>query len=280
MATPIVAPYVPTYTATEPYISGAEFKASPTGLNVSQLAPGRDAAVNTDTLATMILNASSWADGLCNQVLACTTEILYGNYRVQPEGVLLIPATQIPVVQVNAVSLAEGGTLTPRDSLDGTTFPAPNIISIPYRAGVGTVNAQIEYIAGYPNTFLTADAALGATVLTVTDTLGLVPGSRITIYDPGKTEIVTVLSTTATTITLAAATTAEHSNGTNVSALPPAVKQAVILLTAILIKTRGAQAIVLQGTPGSPSTTQEMDPSSRSMLAQATNLLVPFKRVA
>lgn len=280
MATPIVAPYVPSYTATEPYISAAEFKASPTGLNVNQLAPGRDAAVNADTLATMILNASSWADGICNQVLACTTEIMFGNYRVQGDGRVLIPVTQIPIVQVNSVAIAEPGRpIDIRDDLDGTTFPAPNVVSIPY-SGIGRADVQIEYLAGYPNTFMTADAAQGVTVLTVTDTLGLVPGSRVTIYDPGKTEIITVLSTTATTITLAAATTKQHSAGTNVSALPPAVKQAVVLLTAVLIKTRGAQAIVLQSTPGAPSTQQDMDPAARTLLGQAMNLLTPFKRVS
>ncbi len=281
MAEPIVAPYVPTYSATEPYLSVAEFKASPTGTNVNQLAPGRDATVNADVLAQMIANASSWADSICNQQLACTPVVLFGEYRVV-SGRVKIPAQQLPVVQLNSASIGAIGTdMTELATLDGTTFPDPNIISVPYTASAGPVNVQIEYIAGFPNTFLAAAALAAASVLTVNGTLGIVPGARLTIYEPGATEIVTVVSTTSTTITLAAPLTKAHIAGSNVSALPPSVKQAVILLTAILIKGRGSQAIVLQSIPGgSPSTMQNLDPSSTSMLGQAMNMLNSYKRVA
>lgn len=278
MATPIVAPYVPTYTAAEPYISVAEFQAYPTGINLNQLAVGAGVAVNADTIRQQILNASAWADGFCNQPLGCTPVVQSGWYRAK-SGHLFIPLLQYPVVQVNGATL--GSSVTNQEelaTLEGVGFPAPNVISVPYTDSLDSY-ATIEYLAGYPNTFLTALSADGATELTVGNTLGLVPGSVLTINEPGATETVTVASVTDTVITLASATTSAHVVGANVSALPPAVKQAVVMLTACLIRMRASESTVIATMQGSIST-QSMDPAIRAQFNAAQDLLTPFKRVA
>lgn len=280
MATPIVAPYVPSYAANEPYVTPGEFIAAGTGVNVATLVVGGSTEQNTDALEAKILAASGMADSFCNQVLACTTEVLAGNFRIT-DSVLKVPVTQLPIVQVNGISVGSPQKMTELDTLEYVTFPYPNVVAFPYAGGNGgRVDVVMNYIAGFANTRLAAAAALGATVLTVGNTLGIVPGLQMTIADSGKTERVIVIDTTATTVTLATPTRFQHAEGVSLSALPAAIKQAVILLTSVLIKTRGTQAVVLQSMSGGTQTIMGVDPSATRELGEAKQLLTQFVRVA
>lgn len=280
MATPIVAPYVPSYAANEPYITTGEFIAAGTGVNVATLVVGGTTEQNTDALEAKILAASGMADSFCNQVLACTTEVMVGSFRIT-DSALRIPVTQLPVVQVNSISIGTPQNMTELDTLAYVTFPFPNVVAVPYTGVNGNrVDVVMTYLAGFANTRLTADAAAAATVLTVGNTLGMVPGLRLTIADSGKTETVTVLTVTDTTVTLTAPTSFDHDAGTSLSALPAAIKQAVILLASVLIKTRGTQAVVLQSMSGGTQTIMGVDPSATRELGEAKQLLTQFVRVA
>lgn len=281
--TPAVAPYVPTYASTEPYVTKAEFNAYPTGINASQLVPGGNAQLNSDTLDQILLNASGMADGICQQTLACTLEVQTGLYRVQ-KGRLLIPSSQVPLVQVNAVSAGSSSNQQPLQSFDGATFPSPNIFSVPYAGWTdgGEVAATMTYIAGYPNTLLAAAAAQGASTILVNDTLGMQVGLQLRIADPGKTENITItaIDPLTGTLTLAKPLAAAHDLGTSCSALPAAIKQAVILLACVLIKIRATQAIVLQSIAGNLNQRDIADPTAGQAYKQAELLLNPFVRVA
>lgn len=280
MATPLVAPYVPTYAATEPYATAAEFEAHPTGVNVRDLVPGGTAELIADAEAQLLVEASSEADGYCNQVLACTTEIEYGRHRVDSYGFLQIPVAQFPIVQVNSLSAGTTGNLSAYTDLSGGTFLGRNILRIPYRGATsaGWVDTQIEYLAGYANTALAAPIAPGATTLTVNDTLGIVPGLAMRIVDPGATETVTVASVTGSVVTLTSATTGRHAAGVAVSALPAVIREATILLAAVKVKSKSAQALTIPSVSGGVARTAP-DTTADNQHAAALQLLHRFVRV-
>lgn len=278
-----VAPYVPTYAATQPYATAAEFNAYPTGVNAMEIVPGASQAVLSDTLAQLLIEASSEADGICNQVLACTTEVEYGRRRVNAAGNLNIPTNQFPIVEVDAVTAGPtGGTPMILDPSKGW-LENRNVFAIPYAGltdsgyGSGSVMAQITYLAGYANALTMATASQGATALVVNSVLGMQPGMTLRVYDPGVSENVTVASVSGQTVTLTGPLANAHQVGVGVSALPAAIREAVILLTAVKIKAKASQATVFPGIPsGQPA--GHADPSGEQFEA-AMDLLNPYIRV-
>ena len=132
---------------------------------------------------------------------------------------------------------------------------------------------QYTYINGYPNTVLTANASAGTSTITVKNVTGMV-GQTLTIYDADLTEDVVILSVLGNVVTLTAPTLFAHVIGIPVSALPDSVKQAAVLLTAYLIKQRGAIAVAMGET-----TIQGISRgSSSSDVDIAKELLRPFIR--
>lgn len=292
--------YALSYTAPQassPYLTAEEYRRAPTGVDASALVPG-DAAASYAELGNVIARASSWADEMCNQVLSATTDTEAGRFRVGRDGLIRIHPRYTPVVAVTAFAYgAAGSTLTDLTDLS-RVWVEDDVIVVPLigsrtwqgalelgglvRPG-GEAYCQWEYVNGWPNTTLAAATLAGGTSLTVADGTGLVPGqSRVTIYDTASTETVTVADTYvfgSTTVPLAAPLTFDHAAvGVSVSALPPVVKQAVVLLTSALIKTRSASSITMasvKDTPGrKTSPTAALDES-----AVAEAMLGPFKRV-
>jgi hypothetical protein len=135
-----------------------------------------------------------------------------------------------------------------------------------------------SYVAGYPHSSLAAPVEAGATTCVIQSTdgqggaWGVLPGSQLTVYDGANTEMLTVQSLTPATPTLTTATltTTPFQNAHTppsppdflpVTAIPPDIQQGVISLTTMLIKTRGARALVMPTIPGGVP--------SRQALAQA-----------
>lgn len=298
--TSVVAPYVPFYAASQPYITVAEFLSAPTGVDVSQLIPGAAAVQNQAALATLIRRASSDADTICQQVLAATSDLEVGEFRVQ-RGVLRIPVPNTPVVEVTGVSVGRAaGALTALTDLSGVwinrkvvTVPVPAVPcatlpgSLTAAARPGYLFAQVQYVNGFANTTLSADAAAGDSIVSVTSALGVFPGMPLTVLDDdvtaGSTEAVTVDASYvqgSVTVPLAAPLTAAHAAGTAVSAMPQAIKDAVVQLTAHRIKTRGAESITLQNVSGGPAKMQgKADSGATVELDEARRLLAQFARV-
>lgn len=288
----LLAPYLPTYAARKPYITAKEFAAYPTGVTVSQLVPGASAAVNADALNQQILAASGWADSICAQTLAATVETVADWFLLQ-KGYISIVADQTPVIQVNSISY---GAIDNQQALSNwsqvsinskvvqfpiTTFPtSSNPYSVPVRYG-SDVWCVMEYVAGYANALTVAQAAAGQNTLNMTDTLGIAAGMAVTIYDPGKTEVITIQSidSTGTIITTVGPLLFEHDAGTSVGALPASIKEAVVLLTTSLIKSRGSDAIVLPSMRAQPSSEQAVvTPSGAAERRKAEAMLAPFMR--
>jgi hypothetical protein len=294
--TPAVAPYVPNYATYTPYITPEEFLQSATGVDSSQLVPKGTTAQNNAALATVIARASNYADNLCNQVLAATVDVQVGEYRMFRDGTIRVPVDNTPLIEVNAVSVGYApGALTALTDLSGLWITR-KVVRIPV-TGVnypslsgrlaatsidGRLFAQVSYVNGWANTTLASAVAAGATSITVASALGIFPGLTLPIYDADNTESVTVAPSYvqgSTTVPLVAALAHNHASGSAVSALPPAVKKAVVDLTSWMIKTRGASAMVISSINGGPSKQQNTAGDSEEDYQNAVDALEIFKRV-
>ena len=140
----------------------------------------------------------------------------------------------------------------------------------------------MTYVNGYANTLLSASVAASVSTLPVTDLAGFTPSHQFVIYDGASTEVLTVASSFVATsgagnLPLTAATAYTHAKGISVSALPPAVKQAAIYITAAILKARGNASLVM--TSLNPSQVQMANPSAANDLEAAWDLLKPFRRI-
>lgn len=283
---PAIAPYVPTYAVRVPYLTRAEFLAAPTGVDLSQLVPGGDEAANGAALDRLIGRASGYANVICRKILAATTDVQVGVYRVRRDGTIRVPVDYTPLIEVTAVLTGWApNKLTPLSDLSGLWIQRKTV-RIPVTGTIGCDQfTQVTYVNGYANTALAADAASGVSQVTVDSPLGVFPGLTLTVLDDAldTTEMVTVDQSYvqgSTTVPLIAPLAAAHTAGTAVSALPPEIKQATISLTAHLIKTRGAEALALESATGGPSKVEKESPGYTDEYEQAVDLLGPHRRAA
>lgn len=303
-AGPVYAPYVPEYASTEPYITAEEFLAAPTGTDTTQLLPGGSPNANRDALAGVIQRASSYADVYCRQVLAATRDVQPAppqGWRVQVpssgRALIRVPVDYTPVLQVDEVWVGQSPSDVARMTDLTGLWISRKVISVPVS---GTSNmavgangywpsspnrmfGYVRYVNGWANATLGAAALAGATSIVPTDVLGIYPGLGITVYDGlyARTEKVVVASTYVpgtATVDLVAPLAHDHAAGVAVSALPPAVRQAVISLTSSLIKRRGGESLVLAALGESPQRKTMGEPGVVSDVEVAMQLLLPFRR--
>jgi len=136
--------------------------------------------------------------------------------------------------------------------------------------GGGGVYAVWSYVSGYPHTSLVSSVAADATECTVVATNGSggmwgifsavppFPGTNLTIYDGNVTETVFIQDVTPGSNTTVLTTTPflyDHvvpaaPDFLPVTTIPADVHEAIISLTSMLIKTRGAKALVMPSSPG------------------------------
>jgi hypothetical protein len=269
-----VAASVTTYASHTPYLTPAEWMAAPTAIDTSDLVLGASPTQQQQAIENKIEGASSWVDRICFRgpagCLAATVDTHRGRYLVNRYGAVKVPLPFKPVLEVRSVLLGyTPSTLVPLPSLADVDISAHGVIEIPV-AGMGTPGGlsagrgfrpivQVVYVNGYPNTTLTGASAVGATSLLVASSLGIYPGTGLTLYDVegGNDHVIVAASFVAGSLTvpLSAPTLFAHSAGVSVSNLPTRVKEATILLTSALIQTRGNDAIVLDSmdTPSSLS---------------------------
>lgn len=280
MTIPAVAPYLPTYATREAYVTQAEFKAAPTGVNVSQLVPQGSPAMQSNALDEVLLRASSMADSYCHQVLAATLETVSSNWLTRGASLVLV-CPQSPVIQVNSILWGPTGAQAALTDLSGVDID-DKVVTVPLSQASGSnrLRATMQYVAGYANSILTVAATAGDNTITVDSALGVVATMGLRVNDPGQDEQITVLSVTGNVLQLAAPLRFGHSVGVNVSALPASVKQAVILYATSLIKVRGGDAVVLPSMRQQPSEkTMVITPSGKQERVTAEMLLMPFVAV-
>lgn len=278
------------------YTTATEFSDYPTGLDLQNLIPDGTTLQNAEQLAVMVGLACSYVEQITFQPLYARTITEVAQATAGPGGRLQVRLRSFPATQIVAAqwkySTAGGWNAIPMadTQIDGALSQQYWADDIDYRACTGWGRPQLavmtQYVAGYPNALLTAQASAGTDTLSVDDATGMVaaatvggltvPGTALTIYDAtgGGQETVTVQSVSGNTVTLSGALLYAHAVGVRVSALPPAVTQAAVLLCSYAIKGRRAGGgIEMAGDvqPGTVSGTEEME--------NAKQLLQPFRRV-
>jgi len=296
----VVAPFFQTEGIVEPYVSLNEVKFSPTAsaIDFSNLIENASQVAQDRALIDVIRRASSKADIYCYGkfgTLNATSNTENGWYRPNRDGNITFSPSFTPILEVTDVQVGWG----PGSGLQEITISSSNIaidrdqfiLTSPSTLGLYFGNlgiaggrwgyqtnmwCQYTYVNGWFNSFMTAPANAGATSLSVTDTLGLYPGMKFTIWDGMNDEVVTVASVSGTTINLTSGTLYNHGIGVNTSTMPAAVKQAVIHFVVALIKERGQGGLVINEI-GEPSAVSSRTQSSMEDEMQAYDLLEPFK---
>lgn len=293
---------VGTYATRSIYVTPAEFKAAPTGVDVSQLIPGdNNAAHQLQALVMQLQRASAVADRMCKKVLAATLDTQAGVYRVQNDRslgpVIKVPLDFIPVTAVSAVSVgANPAALSPLTDLSNVwiskktaTIPLTGnaISSGPGSASrwTGERYATVQYVNGWANTTLSAGAAAGATSITVTSPLGIMPGQQINLVNTNNAEVVTISPTWVpantganVAIPVTAPIVGTYAAGDSVTAMPQDIKEAVILIAKSLIKTRGSESIVIASTTSQPEHVSGVESGVTSDMEMAEYLLADYVR--
>lgn len=249
-----------------PYVTAGMFRGFPTWLDLDNLIPGGASALQDDELGDVLLQASDWAVGVCENMLLHAHWVQGENQRARSKssGRIYVRPRDIPLRGVTALSW--GGdpsfmnTVTLPDSSmwieDGrrvswtpgggvTQFRGPALQFGPSARPPSQVYVTWSYVAGYPSTYLAAPVAAGATSAEVADPTGMLPGDTLRIYDLGVSEALTVASTytpamptvppTVTAIPLAAGTANAHAQGTGVTEMPRKMLQAIIAYAVALM---------------------------------------------
>jgi hypothetical protein len=298
---------IPALYGNRPYITSAEYRLAPTGVDVSNLVKGNPSGTDA-MLSDIISRASSWADVICGQSLTARTDTFQGRYSVDRDGNMTVFPRFFPLIEVTA--FAYGSQVNNLTALSDLSQIWVEEMEFQVSMGYGTwsssgplqfgqgprpgakMRALYSYIAGFPHTVLTTPATAGQTSIVLADTTGILPGkTQMTIFDGAQTETVSVSSgytPGVSTVTLASGLLYPHAQtGISVSALPPFVKQAVILLTSTLIQTRGAVALIAPAVSGLTSRyTQSGSQLARAQrvpaddnVSIACDLLTPLRRI-
>jgi len=108
------------------------------------------------------------------------------------------------------------------------------------------VHVEIEYINGLVNTYLGLKVEGGASTLTLTDPIGLLPGDELTIYDtyPERVRVNSTYVKGSTTVPLVNPVLVDHAKETRVSEMGSDLQQAAIWFAVDLIQSRGQQGAV------------------------------------
>lgn len=288
-----------THLFSNPYITVTEFKNAPTAIDISNLVfNSLDPEAQDAELENVIARASSWIDTFCNQVLAATVEQEQQRARISNDGTIRLHPRYSPIIALTSFQYGNPST-------NLQTLPDCSIawiedaqIIVPYATLAGTLSSQgplqfgfptsprIEtylkytYVAGYANAQIVT-ATAGDFTLTVDNGTGITAGLTLKIYDGFQSEFVTVDSSYvfgSTTVPLIAPLGYDHADGISISAMPPAIKEAAILVTTSFLKTRGDASMTMavttsasQALPGSQKVGEE--------IALAMQLLQPYRRV-
>lgn len=297
MTTPAFAPYVATYASSTPYITGWDFLNEPTGVDVSQLVPAGSTLTNEAALANLCANASSEADLITQKTLAATLDTVSDHYRIQRGNILKIPVPFSPIVSVNEVLMGRTpDSLTALSDLSGLFLkrnvawvPVPAAPHVPLfyaqapvvGAAPGHMFAQLSYVNGWMHSTLASAVDASAQSLDPAVVLGAIPGLPFTIYDGALTEQAQVSPSYvpgSAAVPLVSPLQYPHAAGTSVSALPRHIRQAVVRLAGWLVRTRGADAIVLGSITEQPSRTQKIDPGGDDDYSEAYRTLIKLRR--
>lgn len=269
-----------------PYLTVEEYKNAPTAIDLDNLVfNSQDPEAQDAELRNVIARASSWMDTYCNQVLGATVETEQQRSRISTDGSIRFHPRFSPIVALtdfnygyptNMASLGDCSIawiedqqiIIPNAQLGTWTSQGPLSFGSYGGGPSNQVFLKYTYVAGYTNTVMEIPTAIGDTDFDVHDATGIVAGQMLEIYDGFNTEHVTVADTYTFGSTIVPVTRPmvyAHAAGVSVSALPPAIKQAAILVTTAMLKVRGDSSMTMMvtsqptmATPGSDRFSDEM----------------------
>jgi len=242
-----------------PYLTNAEYTNAPTAIDIDNLVfNSSDPAIQASELTNVISRASSWIDSYCNQVLGATLETETQRSRIGSDGYIKWHPRYSPVIALTALQYGNPSTnlisapdvsqawiedqqiLYPYANLFGASS-SQGPLQFGFPSGNGTqVYLKYTFVNGYANTTINT-AVAGQSSLTVASGLGITDGMQLKIYDGMYSENVTVADSytfNSTTVPLTAPLVNSHASGVSISALPPAIKEAAILVTTSMLKVR------------------------------------------
>jgi hypothetical protein len=265
--------------------------------------------------------ATNMVDAICNQPLRCTlnAEQVQGpDYRltVDASGVARVMTSRWPVLSVLGArvspraciprqwSVIPASAVVPEEppmTAYGTTVEgasgaggqalliAPGYLS--WLAGRNGYTVEVDYLNGWPHAGIANAVLAGANQVQVDDVTGFT-GAAAFVYDSASTEVVTVLSVTATnpvtlpngasvpvgpgTLTLSGTLAFGHAAGVVVSAMPQDISWAGVLLATAQVLESGATSITVQNITSSEASAEQ---GSAALKVEAEVLLAPYKRV-
>jgi hypothetical protein len=289
-----------THKFSTPYLTIAEYKNAPTSIDIDNLVfNSSDPDVQDSELTNVIDRASSWIDTFCNQILGATHETENQRARISSDGYIKFHPRYNPVIALTALQYGNPSTdlITVQDCSvawiedQQILFPYAYMSSLftsqgplqfgaPYANGT-QVYLKYTYVNGYANTLIATAVATQST-LTVTDAVGITAGLEMKIYDGMYSERVTVADSYtfgSTTIPLEVPLVYSHTAGVSISALPPAIKEAAILVTTAMLKVRG-DASMTMGIGTSPVTDSTgVNQNITNDMSMAMDLLKPYRRI-
>jgi hypothetical protein len=281
-----------------PYVSVAEYRAHPTFLDSNNLRTGHTQVEQDAALTNILLEASQWADDKVNMPLGAHVRTENVRLTASRTGQLRYHPEHAPVISVIGMSVGSApAELDPVSDpqvwteLDGRIIVAFNPAGGPGLGSLqfGSVAVGMEqlvswtYVAGFPATQLAAPAAAGTSTLEVRNPVGILPGTVLRLWTPGKEEAVTVTSVNAETLTVSRSIANAHPEGMTCSALPTTAREAIIKYATYLLMRPAstAEAVAPRGAPATTSTSGDARRTGRStfLYDDACKLLKPYKRI-
>ena len=264
-AIPVLVP-PPSGVLTRPYVTNAMFKGFPQWLDLDDLIPGGLAGVQDDALADVLLAASDWAVGACDEMP------LHGHWvqgentyaYVKGGGRAYVRPRHVPLRAVTSMSWGADPSSMMAVSLPDASMRVDDNRRVSWRPGTGAavfngpalqfgaravapqkIWVTWSYVAGFPFALLASPVVATATSITVDDPSSILPGDTLRIFDPGASEALTVAASyvpaiptippTQTVIPLAAPAQQAHIAGTGVTGFPRKALQAVIAYAVALL---------------------------------------------
>lgn len=289
-----------TQLTTIPYLTLEEYKSAPTAIDLDNLVwNSQDPDVQDAELRNVIGRASSWADTYCNQVLGATVETEQQRTRITPsDGSIRLHPRFSPIVALtdfnygyptnmanlgdcSSAWIEEQEIIIPNTQLGNWTSQGPLSFGS-YNGGYqNEIFVRYTYVAGFTNTYVAEPSDVGDTQIVVHDGTGITAGQMLNIYDGSDTELVTVADTYvfgSTTVPVTRPMVYAHNADTSVSALPPAIKEAVILITTAFLKVRGDSSMSMMVTT-QPSVPTPGSEKYADELSLAARLLSSYRRI-
>ena len=296
---------------TSPYVTIAEFQAAPTWVDSDDLIPQGTGSQEDAELTNVLLRASAWADGFVCQRLGAHTVFEQLRGRIDRLGRIILHPSNVPVRQVtgfaygtdptnlNALSTSDLSHVWIEDARGivvalsplNATFSGPLQFGPPATPGY-EMYCQIQYVAGYANTTLSANVTAGASSLSVVDGTGFVApsttlvgalgGSVARIWEPGVEEAVQMGASYVTgsnTLALMTPTMNAHAQGAAVSEFPAEVRMGIITYAIALLLRDETESAGGGGRFGPALRKLATTGSPPGLIADAQNWLERYRRV-